>query len=109
MFNYKGQVLDILKKHIKAIPELQYCFDVISQGRMFSAEYKERTYQPIKFLNEEVETSMNSGAIQISKMKKSVFSHIDHAIHYTLDTTIQREEAKSIEENKSSEDLKSPR
>lgn len=56
---------------------------------MFSAEYKERTYQPIKFVNEEIETSMNSGAIKISKSNKSVFTTIDQAIHQTLDTTIQ--------------------
>ena len=68
---------------------------------MFSAEYMERSYQPIKFVQDDVDTSINHYTVNKQTLKKSVFHHIDNAIMNTLDSTIPRDDFKSIEECKS--------
>ena len=84
VYNYKGMVLDIIKKYIKDNKEMKFCFDVISHGRMFSAEYKARSYHPIVFVDELNDTSGNQGAIRLAKMSSSIFSDIDSSLGIAL-------------------------
>ena len=92
VYNYKGMVLDIIKKYIKDNKEMQFCFDVISHGRMFSAEYKARTYHPIMFVEEMNDTTQNQGAIRVAKMSSSIFQDIDASLGISLNNQLQQAE-----------------
>lgn len=68
---------------------------------MFSAEYREKTYQPIKFVTDDVDNSVGQIKISSKAVKKNVYQNIDTAIANTIDPTIINEEFKTLEDAKS--------
>jgi len=88
IYNFKGQVLDILKSKLDD-KDLKFCFDMISQGRIFSNEYKDRVYQPIKIVESNVDTSLTSGTqMKVPAKNSEIYLELDKKICMTLETSI---------------------
>lgn len=64
---------------------------------MFSAEYVHKIYQPIKFVDGEVENFSSYGPIPVEKPQEQIFNDLDKIISFVMMT---KEEQKEIDSPK---------